>query len=46
LAAQRRLNGSSAGYLIGGSPNNPILIIRRLDFRHKAYFFEIPPPKF
>ena len=36
----------SAGYLIGGWASSPILIIRRLDLRHKACFFEIPPPKF
>jgi hypothetical protein len=46
LAAQRRLNGGSAGYLIGGSPNNPILIIRRLALAESGYFYVFQNPIF
>ena len=36
----------SVRYLIEGSLDKPILIIRCLDFRRKVCFFENPLPKF
>ena len=35
----------SAGYLIGGSPNKPILIIRRLGSQRSAHFYVFQNPK-